>query len=81
MRLATTEGLELVNADLTVVCQAPRLAPYLGEMEACLARACGVSPAHINLKATTTERMGFTGREEGISCHAVVLLTGQGEGR
>ncbi len=79
-QLARADGLQLANADLTVVCQAPRLAPYLEEMEACLARACGVAPGSVNLKATTTERMGFTGRAEGISCHAVVLLTEQGEG-
>jgi 2-C-methyl-D-erythritol 4-phosphate cytidylyltransferase/2-C-methyl-D-erythritol 2,4-cyclodiphosphate synthase len=65
----------LVNADITVVCQAPKLAPFLAEMKKLLARCCGVDEKVINIKATTTEKMGFTGRKEGISCHAVVLLS------
>lgn len=73
-QLAETRGYGLANADLTLVCQRPRLAPYLDEMEANLARCCRVSPSAINIKATTTEKMGYTGRGEGIAAHAVVLL-------
>ena len=74
VRLAGEKGLRLANADITVVCQAPRLAPYLNEMKDILGRTCKVAPGAINIKATTTEGMGFTGRREGIGCHAVVLL-------
>lgn len=72
--LATDKGLAVANADITIICQAPKLAPYMDSMRQLLARTCRVNPDQINLKATTTEKMGFTGREEGISCHAVVLL-------
>lgn len=71
---AAAGGFTLANADITVVCQAPRLAPYLTEMKAILGSTCKVAPEVINIKATTTEGMGFTGRKEGIGCHAVVLL-------
>jgi 2-C-methyl-D-erythritol 4-phosphate cytidylyltransferase/2-C-methyl-D-erythritol 2,4-cyclodiphosphate synthase len=68
------KGYVLSNADITVVCQAPKLRPYIEAMTALIAGCCGVPTAAINIKATTTEKMGFTGRQEGISCHAVVLL-------
>jgi 2-C-methyl-D-erythritol 2,4-cyclodiphosphate synthase len=58
-----------------VIAQAPRLAPYLAEMRARIAADLRVSPGRINVKATTTERLGFTGRGEGLAAHAVVLLT------
>ena len=64
----------LGNADITIVCQTPRLAPHIQAMRETLARTCRVSTHLLNVKATTTEKMGYTGREEGISCHAVVLL-------
>lgn len=67
-------GLRIVNADTTVVAQVPRLAPYVDAMRAALAADLGVDAAMINVKATTSERMGFIGREEGIAAHAVVLL-------
>lgn len=72
--LARHQGFTLANGDITVVCQAPRLAPYLAEMTELLERICKAGAGTINIKATTTEKMGFTGREEGVSCHAVVLL-------
>ncbi|MBU0665672.1 MAG: 2-C-methyl-D-erythritol 4-phosphate cytidylyltransferase [Proteobacteria bacterium] len=75
MELAFQKGFTVSNADITVICQAPKLAPHIEGMRTTLAQACQVSSEQINLKATTTEKMGFTGREEGISCHAVVLLT------
>jgi 2-C-methyl-D-erythritol 4-phosphate cytidylyltransferase/2-C-methyl-D-erythritol 2,4-cyclodiphosphate synthase len=72
--LASEQGYGISNADITLICQSPRLAPYLDEMRDLLGRTCKVDPNVINIKATTTEKMGFTGRKEGISCHAVVLL-------
>ncbi|MBE0583364.1 MAG: 2-C-methyl-D-erythritol 4-phosphate cytidylyltransferase [Desulfofustis sp.] len=74
MELAATRDFELVNADLTVVCQAPRLAPFIEQMRSTLASHCRCETGSINIKATTTEGMGYTGRGEGICCHAVVLL-------
>ncbi len=74
MTLAAEHSYSLANCDITIVCQAPRLAPFFSKMKKLLARICGVDVGSINIKATTTEKMGFTGREEGISCHAVVLL-------
>ena len=72
--LMQEQGLALANADVTVIAQQPKLAPHLAAMRANLASACGVGEGAINLKATTTEGMGFAGREEGIAAHAVVLL-------
>lgn len=74
MVLAATHSYSLANCDITIVCQAPRLEPFLNKMKNLLAKTCRVEAGNINIKATTTEKMGFTGREEGISCHAVVLL-------
>jgi len=73
-QLAEARHYQLGNADITIVCQRPRLAPYLEQMQAQLARCCRVAPEAINIKATTTEKMGYTGRSEGIAAHAVVLL-------
>ena len=67
-------GLRVVNADATVVAQRPRLAAHLPAMGANLAADLGVAPEQVNVKATTTEGMGFTGRAEGIAAYAVVLL-------
>jgi 2-C-methyl-D-erythritol 4-phosphate cytidylyltransferase/2-C-methyl-D-erythritol 2,4-cyclodiphosphate synthase len=70
-------GYMLHNADITVVAQKPKLAPYIEDMIMNLAAAIGTEQDNINIKATTTEGMGFEGREEGISAHAVVLLKNQ----
>ena len=67
-------GFEVVNADLTVIAQAPRLAPHLEEMRARLASDLGIAAGGVNVKATTTEGMGFAGRGEGIAAHAVALI-------
>ncbi len=67
-------GYALSNADVTVLAQAPKLAAYIPAMRAQIAGALDVSLAAVSVKATTTERMGFEGRGEGISCHAVCLL-------
>lgn len=68
------KGYRLWNADITVIAQAPKLRPYIDVMRANLADALGCSADCINIKATTEEKLGFTGRKEGISAHAVVLL-------
>ncbi len=67
-------GYAVGNVDATVVAQAPRLAPYLDRMARNLADALGVARGCVNVKATTEERMGFTGRGEGIAAHAVCLI-------
>lgn len=72
--LVAQKGYVLHNADITVVAQKPKLVEYFKAMQKNLAAACGVDPASINLKATTTEGLGFEGREEGMSAHAVVML-------
>lgn len=67
-------GFRVANVDSTVIAQAPKLAPYVEQMTANIAADLGISREQINVKATTTERLGFAGREEGIAAHAVVLL-------
>ncbi len=68
------KGYKIANIDSTVVAQAPKLSPYITDMKNCIAKVCGISPDAVNVKATTEEKLGFTGREEGISAHAVCLL-------
>ena len=72
--LLDERGYGVVNADVTVVAQAPRLAPYIEEMRGKLASDLRVEAGRVNIKATTTEGMGFAGREEGIAAHAVILI-------
>jgi len=67
-------GLRLSNLDATLVTQAPRIGPHIDVMCSNLAMDMGVAVEQVNVKATTTERMGYTGRGEGIAAHAVVLL-------
>lgn len=67
-------GFRIVNVDTTVVAQAPRIAPHVGAMVANIAADLGVAPACVNVKATTTEYLGFTGRGEGIAAFAVALI-------
>ena len=69
-----THGLTVSNADLTLVAQEPKLAPYVEAMRDTIAQDLHVDAARINVKATTTEYLGFTGRKEGIAAFAVVLL-------
>ena len=64
------------NIDATVIAQAPKLRPYIDEMRANIAKACGVGLDCVNVKATTEEKLGFTGSGEGISAHAVALIEG-----
>ena len=72
--LARSRGFEIVDVDSTVAAQVPKLAPYREQMRENLARALGVSIDNVGVKATTTERLGFVGREEGIAAWAVALL-------
>ena len=73
-KLMDSEGAVVVNIDATVIAQKPKLAPYIEMMKNNVADCLAVSPSAVNLKATTEERLGFTGREEGIAAHAVVLI-------
>lgn len=68
------EGFVLVNADITIAAQAPKLAPHILHMRRNIAEALGADINQISVKATTTEKLGFVGRKEGIACDAVVLL-------
>ena len=71
---AAAKSLKPINLDLTVIAQAPKISPHAGAMRKSLADLTGLSAAGVNLKATTTEGMGWLGREEGMACHAVVLM-------
>ena len=72
--LVKEKGYELVNADCTIIAQKPKMAPYIEQMRARIAELLEASPEQINVKATTTEKLGFTGRGEGIASQVVVLL-------
>ncbi|MBR4172967.1 MAG: 2-C-methyl-D-erythritol 2,4-cyclodiphosphate synthase [Clostridia bacterium] len=74
MRLIREKGYNAVNADITIMAQKPKLAPYIEKMRANIARAMEIDLEFISVKATTTEGLGFEGREEGISASAVVLI-------
>ncbi len=74
LALITERGYRLGNLDVTVLAQKPKLAPYLPQMKEKLCAILGAEPDRVNIKATTEEHLGFTGREEGIACHAVCLL-------
>lgn len=74
MELVREAGASVSNMDATVVAQRPRLAGYTDDMRAGLASALGVDVSRVSVKATTEEKLGFTGRGEGIAAHAVVLL-------
>ena len=74
MGLIGEKGYTVSNADITIVAQKPKLAPYILQMAENLAAALGVDHDRVNVKATTEEKMGFTGSGEGVAAHAVVLL-------
>jgi len=77
IELIATKGYRLVNIDATICAQRPKMNPHIPAMQACLAQVVGTDPDNISIKATTTERLGFTGREEGISAYAVALITNE----
>ncbi len=68
-------GFEIGNVDATIIAQAPKMAPHIPAMVACIAADLGIGADRVNVKAKTTERLGFTGRGEGIATEAIALLT------
>ena len=74
MEMVRAKGYEFGNCDCTICAQAPKLNPHIPAMQACLAEVMGVERDAVSIKATTTEHLGFVGREEGIAAYAVVLL-------
>lgn len=74
MAILRKEGYELGNIDATIALQKPKINPYIPEMKAVLAQVMSVSPSQVSIKATTTEKLSFVGREEGVSAYAVALI-------
>jgi 2-C-methyl-D-erythritol 2,4-cyclodiphosphate synthase len=74
MELLRSKGYELGNADVTVCAEAPRLNPHIPSMKTCLSGVMQVAPDTISIKATTSEKMGYVGREEGVAVYATVLI-------
>ncbi len=74
MALLATKGYTLSNADITVCAERPKLKPHIEQMQQTLADVMGVEPDDVSIKATTSEKLGFTGREEGIAAYATVLI-------
>ena len=72
--IVQAKGWKVGNIDATIVAQAPKMAPHIESMRALIAEDLGVELDQVNVKATTTEKLGFTGREEGIAVHSVALL-------
>jgi 2-C-methyl-D-erythritol 2,4-cyclodiphosphate synthase len=72
--LVREAGYEIGNVDCTIVLQAPKVRPYIEGMREVLATAMGIEVGAVSVKATTTEKLGFTGRSEGVEAHAVVLI-------
>ena len=77
VEIVVRKGCRIANIDATVVAQAPQLAPYRPQMEEKIAQTASVERGQVNVKATTTERLGFIGRGEGIAAYAVVLVEGR----
>ncbi len=74
IRLIATKGYSLGNIDATVCAEQPKLNPHIPAMQQCMADIIGTDPDNISIKATTTERLGFTGRQEGIAAYATALI-------
>lgn len=74
LELIATKGYRLGNIDATICAERPKMNPHIPKMQQCLAEVMGCDVDQISIKATTTERLGFTGREEGISAYAVALI-------
>jgi len=72
--LVQQQGFSLGNVDATIIAQKPKMAPHIESMRKNIASDLKIDPAQVNVKATTTEGLGFCGREEGIAAHAIVLL-------
>lgn len=74
VELLGEKGFKVNNIDCTVIAQKPKLAPFIAQMKSNIARVCGIDSDHVNVKATTEEKLGFTGALEGISAHAVCTI-------
>ena len=74
MQMLRDGGYDLVNCDCTVCAQLPKLNPHISAMQTCLAEVMNIAPGQVSIKATTTEHLGFVGREEGMAAYAVVLI-------
>jgi 2-C-methyl-D-erythritol 2,4-cyclodiphosphate synthase len=74
MEIIREDGYEIGNIDCTLIAQAPKIAPHIVDMIENIAKALNISAEDINIKATTEEKLGFTGRKEGISAHAVCII-------
>ena len=74
IELIATKGYHLVNIDATICAERPKMNPHIPTMQQCMASVIGCDPDQISIKATTTEKLGFTGRQEGISAYAVALI-------
>jgi 2-C-methyl-D-erythritol 2,4-cyclodiphosphate synthase len=74
VELLRKHGFSIGNVDITIALQRPKIAPYIGEMRSRIARTIDISEDRVSVKATTTERLGFVGRSEGVEAHAVVIL-------
>ncbi len=75
VELIATKGYKVGNIDATVCAERPKINPHVPAMKACLAKVMGCDEDQLSIKATTTEKLGFTGREEGISAYAVALIS------
>ena len=74
VELLEEKGFKVNNIDCTVIAQKPKLAPFIGQMKSNIAQVCGIDGARVNVKATTEEKLGFTGELKGISAHAVCTI-------
>lgn len=74
VRLLCDNNYQIINIDATIIAQAPKLKPFIDKMRENIAYACKIDVSQVNVKATTEEHLGFTGRGEGISAHAVCLI-------
>ena len=74
IELIATKGYHLVNIDATICAERPKMNPHIPQMQQTMANVIGCDPEQISIKATTTEKLGFTGRQEGISAYAVALI-------
>lgn len=72
--MVKARGWQVVNVDATLALQQPKVRPYIAEMETVMARIMGIDAGQVSVKATTTEKLGFEGRREGVTAYAVVLL-------
>ena len=74
IELIATKGYHLVNIDATICAEKPKMNPHIPAMQQCMAQVIGCDPDQVSIEATTTEKLGFTGRQEGISAYAVALI-------